>query len=73
MGGGRDDVAIAQALAAIAQVLAQSNEQAAIGLVVGMTEKLRSGGSIVSCETIRQRSREGLTRRELRHGCKAWR
>jgi len=31
MAGGRDDAAIAQALAAMAQVLAQSNEQAAIG------------------------------------------
>jgi len=31
MAGGRDDGAIAQALAAMAQVLAQSNEQAAIG------------------------------------------
>ena len=37
-------------------------------LVVGMREKLRSGGSIVSWETIRQRSREGLTRRKRRHG-----
>ncbi|KEH26062.1 hypothetical protein MTR_6g043390 [Medicago truncatula] len=32
MTGGRDDAAIAQALAAMARVLAQSNEQAAIGL-----------------------------------------
>ena len=31
MVGGRDDAAIATALAAMAQVLAQSNEQAAIG------------------------------------------
>lgn len=31
MAGGRDDTAIEQALAAMAQVLAQSNEQAAIG------------------------------------------
>jgi len=31
MAGGRDDAAITQALAAMAQVLSQSNEQAAIG------------------------------------------
>jgi hypothetical protein len=31
MAGGRDDAAIAQALAAMAQVLAQANEQAAVG------------------------------------------
>ena len=31
MAGGRDDAAIAQALASMAQVLAQANEQAAVG------------------------------------------
>jgi hypothetical protein len=31
MVGGRDDAAIAQALASMAQVLAQANEQAAVG------------------------------------------
>jgi len=58
MAGGRDDAAIAEALASMAQVLAQANEQAR--LVIGILEKLRSGGSIVSCETICQRSRGGL-------------
>jgi hypothetical protein len=31
MAGGRDDAAIAEALAAMTQVLAQANEQAAVG------------------------------------------
>jgi hypothetical protein len=39
-------------------------------LFIVILEKLRSGGLIVSCETIHQRSRVGMTRRELRHGCK---
>jgi hypothetical protein len=46
MAGGRDDAAIVQALASMAQVLAQANEQRR--LVIVILERLRSGGLIVS-------------------------
>jgi hypothetical protein len=71
MAGGRDDAAIAQALASMAQLLAQANEQVAVVIVI--LERRRSGGLIVSCETVRRRSRVCMTRMELRHACRPWR
>ena len=71
MAGGRDDAAIAQALASMAQVLAQGMSRRQ--LVIVILVRRRSEGWIISCETVRRRSRVGMTRMELRVGYKLWR
>jgi hypothetical protein len=71
MAGGRDDGAITEALIAMEQVLAQTNEQAAVGhRDPGEAEErtlnrfLRNSPSTFKVD---------MTWIELRHGCKPWR